>query len=576
MASPANSQILYEPQERPPFLFTVGLSFQTILGMLAAVAAFATITVRMGDQPDSYMSWAVFSAFAISGTVMVIQSFRAWRFGAGYTLTTGPSSAFILICATALLEGGPALMSTLIIVSTVFQFVLTARLSLLRRFITPTVAGTTLVLVAASAMSAVFGTLSDTVAGAPAGAAPIAAAFTLTVVLGLRLFASPSWQQWTPLVGLGIGGVAAAALGLYDFQGILDAPLLGIPDYAWPGMDLSLNAAFWALLPGFIIVTLVASINGIGEGIAVQRVSWRRPRATDFRVIQGALNAVGIGNVFAALLGTVPVTVYPANAARTLLTGVAARRLGIFGGVMLVGMSLLPKVMEFLAAIPSSVLVGYLIVVLGLMFVEGMRTAFQDGLDARKAAVVGVSFWIGMGFQYDLIFPDLLTGTWATLLSNGVTTGSVVVILLTLLLELPDAGRKRLRVSLESESLPEIDEFLRTFAAGLDWNESSVDRLRSAGEETLESLLQSVPDEDLHVRRLTVAAHVSGGAVELEFLAASHGDNLEDRMAYLSEQAETPSEQDVSFRLLRHYASSVQHRKYHDIDIVTVRVDGER
>ena len=197
MASPAlNEHILYEPDEQPPMLFTAGLGFQTIMGMLAAVAAFVAITVRMGDQPDSYMSWAVFSAFAVSGTIMVLHSFRIWRFGAGYTLTTGPSSAFILICATALLEGGPALMSTLIIVSTVFQFMLTARLSLLRRFITPTVAGTTLVLVAASAMFAVFGTLSDTVAGAPAGAAPIAAVLTLTVALGLRLYASQSWQQW--------------------------------------------------------------------------------------------------------------------------------------------------------------------------------------------------------------------------------------------------------------------------------------------------------------------------------------------------------------------------------------------
>ena len=241
---------------------------------------------------------------------------------------------------------------------------------------------------------------------------------------------------------------------------------------------------------------------------------------------------------------------------------------------MLIGMSLLPKVMEFLAAIPSSVLVGYLIVVLGLMFVEGMRIAFQDGLDARKAAVVGVSFWIGMGFQYDLIFPDLLTGTWATLLGNGVTTGSVVVILLTLLLELPTNKRKRLRVSLDSESLPEVDEFLRSFAADSGWNEPSTDRLRSAGEETLASLMQSVSDEDSHGRRLTVTAHVSAGAAELEFLATSQMDNLEDRMAYLSEQAEMPNEQDVSFRLLRHYASSVQHRKYHDIDIITVRVQG--
>ena len=35
---------------------------------------------------------------------------------------------------------------------------------------------------------------------------------------------------------------------------------------------------------------------------------------------------------------------------------------------------------------------------------------------------------------------------------------------------------------------------------------------------------------------------------------------------------ETPVEQEVSLRLLRHLASSVRHQQYHDTDIVTVQV----
>ena len=64
------------------------------------------------------------------------------------------------------------------------------------------------------------------------------------------------------------------------------------------------------------------------------------------------------------------------------------------------------------------------------------------------------------------------------------------------------------------------------------------------------------------------------GTAELEFLAATAGENLEDRLAYLSEQPEILDEHEISFRLLRHYASSVRHQKYHDLDIVTVRVEG--
>ena len=573
----ASEHILYEPDERPPFLAAAGLGLQAIITMLAVITAYVTIIVRAGGQSDNYMSWALFSAFAVSGIATILQSFRVWRFGAGYTFATAPSAAFIVICATALIEGGPAMMSTLIIVSTLFQFALTARLSLLRRVITPTVSGTVLLLLAATSILAVFGTLSDTIVGAPAVGAPIVAALTLVVMLGLRLYASPSLQQWTPIIGIGVGCAAAAALGLYDFQGVIEAPLIGIPQYAWPGIDLNLGVAFWALLPGFVVVSLAATINMIGEGIAVQRVSWRRRRATDFRVIQGAINAVGIGNLLAAFLGTIPNAIYPTNAARTLLTGVAARHVGIYGGVLLIVLALIPKLTAFLVAIPSPIIAAFVIVVLGLMFVEGMRMIVQDGIDARKAAVVGVSFWLGMGFHLKMIFPELLTGFWGTLLGNGVTTGSVVAILLTFLLELSAPRRRRLEVPLDYSALPSIDEFLRSFASGIGWNESSTERLRSVGEETLSSLMQGDSVSESDGRRLAITARLSEETAELEFLATSdEGDNLEDRIAYLSELTEVPDEREISFRLLRHYASSIQHRKYHNIDIVTVHVEGTR
>ena len=43
------------------------------------------------------------------------------------------------------------------------------------------------------------------------------------------------------------------------------------------------------------IVTLVQAIKGIGDAVVVQQVSRRRPRATDFRLIQGAIYANGVG-----------------------------------------------------------------------------------------------------------------------------------------------------------------------------------------------------------------------------------------------------------------------------------------
>lgn len=64
--------------------------------------------------------------------------------------------------------------------------------------------------------------------------------------------------------------------------------------------------------------------------------------------------------------------------------------------------------------------------------------------------------------------------------------------------------------------------------------------------------------------------------MELEFLSSLEDENLEDRLAYMGDQTEIPEEHEISYRLLRHYASSVRHRKYHGLDIVTVQVEGSR
>ena len=376
-----------------------------------------------------------------------------------------------------------------------------------------------------------------------------------------------------PVGAIVVGCAIAAPLGAYDWQGVVDAPWIGLPSFSWPGFDLSFNATFWGLLPGFVIVNMATTINSISGTVAIQQVAWRRPRATDFRVVQGAHNLLVLTNLLAAGLGTLPNSIGAANSARVLLTGVAARRVGVYAGLILILVAFSPKLIALVVAIPRPVLVAYIFFMLSLLFVQGMRTVSGDGLDARKAAVVGVSLWIGIGFQNQVILPELLTGTLGTLLSSGMTTGAVCVIVLTLLTEFTSRRRKRLQVALDFSSLPAIDSFLQRFAASAGWNVASTDRLRAAGEETLSSLLShdEQPEEDAG-KRLIVSVRRADAAIEMEFVVTTDGENLEDKLAYLNEQPELQDEREISFRLLRHYASSVQHNKYNDIDIITVQV----
>ncbi len=222
---------------------------------------------------------------------------------------------------------------------------------------------------------------------------------------------------------------------------------------------------------------------------------------------------------------------------------------------------------------------AYITALMGLLFVQGMKIIIQDGMDHRKAAVAGVAFWVGVGFQNQLIFPDLLgDGFLSVLLGNGMTSGALVAVIMMVFIELTGPRRRRLEAALDSEALPKLAGFLRGFAARARWDTGSTDRLLLVGEETLTTLLSEEEDisRDGKARRLVVTARAGGGGAELEFVFASEGENLEDRLAYLGEAPDIRDGREISFRLLRHYASSVRHQKYHGVDIITVSVDGPR
>ena len=570
----AHAEILYEPDERPPFMLGVGLGFQYALLIVAGVVLTPVLMIKAASGGEAYLSWAVFAALVICGLTTVVQATRIGRIGAGYILIMGSSSAFLAVCVSALEQGGPGLLAILIIIASMCQFALAAKLSLFRRIFTPTVAGTVLMLIPITVGPLLLDRLTDVPAGASAAAAPVSAGVTLVVIVVIALRSAGAWRLWAPVGGIGAGSLLGGLVfGIYDTTLVLEAAWIGLPAVAWPGLDLNLGPPFWALLPAFVLVTLVGALDTIGDTIAIQRVSWRRPRAIDFRSIQGALNADGLGNLLSGLAGTVPNTTYAASISVAELTGVTSRWVGACVGVIFVVLAFLPKTVAVVMAIPNPVVAAYFIVALSILFVMGMRILFQDGLDYRKGLVVGLAFWLGVAFQLDWIFPEYFQGALGELFGNAMTVGGLSVIVLMLFVDLTSARREHIRATLNAAASPQLDTFLSDFAARLGWDGEMTTRLRAVGEETLLTLIRRDQDGGAE-RHLLLVARADHAAVELEFIAATDETNLEDQVALLGDHAAgVPAEEELSLRLLRYYASSVRHQQYHDTDVITVRVE---
>ena len=574
--SGVRSSVRYQPDEKPPKALSLGLGLQLAAITIAGVVLTPVIVIRAAGGSEAFLSWAVFAAVVVGGVTTVLQAVRVGRVGAGYVLIMGTSGAFIAVCVTAIAKGGPAMLATLVLISSFFQFILATRLSFLRQILTPTVAGTVVMLIPVTVMPIIFNMLNRVPEGAPEFAVPVTALVTMVVIVGMALKAKGQLRLWVPVIGVVIGSVVAAYFGIYNFDFVTNASWVGLPDGGWPGLDLSFGPVFWALLPAFVFVTLVGAIKTVGDSIAIQHVSWRKPQAVDYRAVQGAVAANGVGNLLSGLTGTVPNTTYSTSIAVVELTGVGARSVGIATGAVFIVLAFSPKALAVILAIPNPVVAAYVAVLLAFVFIIGMKMVVQDGIDYRNGLIAGVSFWIGVGLESRAIFPGFFSEFASGFLQNGITAGGLTAILLTLFQKLGVSRSSRVETELDTSALPKIREFLEAFASRNGWDQTMMTRLDMASEETLLTLLhKGEVTGGGESRRLSLVARKEDGGAVLEFVAATGEGNLQDQIALLGEQTvDAPLvEKEVSLRLLRHVASSVLHQQYHNTDIVTVHVD---
>ena len=250
----------------------------------ATLLVTPVIVARASGRDESYLTWIVFASLVVVGLATLLQVRRLGPVGAGAVLPLFTAAFSIPFCINAVVDGGPATLTTLVIASAVFQIIISKWLFILRRIVTPTVSGTVMMILSITLASVVFGLLDESSVEEPV-AAPLTALATLIVVAALILRGSAVWRLWAPMIGITVGCVIAAAFGIFDIGRVTEAAWVGLLS-EWPGLGVDFGVPFWTLLPAFLFLGIIISIQVNGEAIAFQRVSRREPQAIDFREVQ--------------------------------------------------------------------------------------------------------------------------------------------------------------------------------------------------------------------------------------------------------------------------------------------------
>jgi hypothetical protein len=323
---------------------------------------------------------------------------------------------------------------------------------------------------------------------------------------------------------------------------------------------------YWLLLPGFLICSLVGVLETFGDGLVIQQISRRGKQPVDFKVVQGAVNADGVSNLLSGLACTLPNTTYSTSLSVVQLTGVASRRVAVYGGAILMALALCPKFSAVLESVPSVVAGPFLIVLMVLLFANGVRLVVSEGLGYEEGILMGLAFWLGIGFQDKLVFADQLPPWAARLFDNGMTTGGLVALVVAIVLVLKQPRMKKLKAAASQEGLKTLMEQFNQDPIVSALPADVRERLGIAVEEAFNFLRQNESAASKPIE-LRYRSHL--GKFELEFVSAPGETNVEELLE-VSQLTSTGAGSDTGLRALKAVTDELRHQQFHGADYLSI------
>ena len=217
------------------------------------------------------------------------------------------------------------------------------------------------------------------------------AALVLAAILLIAKFTRGFVANISVLLGIVIGAVVAAGLGLMTFEKVGRA--------AW--FDVVLPFHFGAprfdpvLILTMTLVMIVVMIESTGMFLALGEMT---DRHIDQPALARGLRTDGLGTLLGGIFNTFPYTSFSQNVGLVAVTGVKSRFVCVAGGVILIVLGLLPKMAALVESLPTVVLGGAGLVMFGMVAATGIR--ILGGVDFKvnrhNAFIVAISIGVGM------------------------------------------------------------------------------------------------------------------------------------------------------------------------------------
>jgi xanthine permease len=184
-----------------------------------------------------------------------------------------------------------------------------------------------------------------------------------------------------------------------------------------------------------ILISMTSMVESTGVFFALGDIVGRKIEADD---LKRGYRAEGLAVVLGGLFNTFPYTTFSQNVGLVQLSGIKTRKPVIYSAVFLVILGLLPKIGALATIIPAPVLGGAMLVMFGMVAVQGIRMLQQvDFENDKNLLVAAISIGLGLGVTVQPHIVQFLPKTIQLLFGSGILMTSLSAVLLNWLFNSP-------------------------------------------------------------------------------------------------------------------------------------------
>ena len=426
----SNINNLYQLDGRVPIGKAIPFGLQHVLAMFVSNITPIIILANVVGIAPGVSAVLIQNCMIIAGIGTLIQLYPIWRIGSRLPIVMGISFTFLSLSIGIATSQGMGVLMGAVIIGGIVEGILGLFAKYWVKLVPHIVAATVVTAIGFSLLpigansfaggqgAEDFGSLNNWIVGS----------ITLVSCLVCQVFAKGFLRSLSVLVGLIVGYIVAACMGMVNFYGITQQGFVSLPQFMPFEPEFNLGAIL-----SIVCVYLVSATETIGDTSALCNGALKR---NPHKVEMGAsISCDGFVSSVAGMFGCTPITSFSQNVGLAAMSGVVNRFTIATGACIMILGGIFPAVGYALTTIPQAVLGGCTLLMFGSILFAGFGMMARSGFSQRNMVIASLSLSVGIGFTQASgmfgIFPELVKTVFA---ENCVAVVFLIAVILNIFL----------------------------------------------------------------------------------------------------------------------------------------------